>query len=180
MRVWKVLLLACVIVFAGAWSATAAQSPQVPLAGKTIPKFVDPLPSLEMITAGPDQIELQMTEFQTKVLPDSFYAALPAPHNAGTYVWGYLTPGQATRDSYLGPVIVATRGTPTEMKFVNNLGSAATTNVLAYKYSTDQTLHWADPLNGEVNMCNHMVWPPESSSDCAKNYAGPIPAARSR
>lgn len=29
---------------------------------------------------------------------------------------------------------------------MNNLGSADTTQVLAYKYSTDQTLHWADPL----------------------------------
>jgi len=40
------------------------------------------------------------------------------------------------------PVIVATRHQPTEIKWVNNLGSADTTNVLAYKYSTDQTLHW--------------------------------------
>jgi hypothetical protein len=41
--------------------------------------------------------------------------------------------------------LLAQRNKPTEMKFVNDLGSIATTNVLAYKYSTDQTLHWADP-----------------------------------
>ena len=54
--------------------------------------------------------------------------------------------------------------------------SAATTNVLAYKYGTDQTLHWADPLNGEVNMWNHMAMPPAVGSEGASNYDGPIPA----
>ena len=43
-------------------------------------------------------------------------------------------------------VIVATRGQPTEVRYVNNLGTTADTKVLAYKNSTDQTLHWADPL----------------------------------
>jgi FtsP/CotA-like multicopper oxidase with cupredoxin domain len=147
--------------------AQAAQSPQIPLAGSTIPQFVDPLPDLEAIVAGTGQIELQMTEFDAQVLP----SVLPP-----TRVWGYLQPGQTSRDSYLGPVIIATRGTPTEIKYVNNLGSAATTNVLAYKYSTDQTLHWADPLNGEANMWNHMAMPPAFGSEGAANYDGPIPA----
>ena len=108
-----------------------------------------------------------MTEFQTQVLP----TGMPM-----TWVWGYLQPGQTTRTSYLGPVIVATRGQPTEMKFVNNLGNAAATNVLAYKYGTDQTLHWADPLNGEANMWNHMAMPPAFGSEGASNYVGTIPA----
>ena len=170
MRTWKVLLLAGVIVSAGTWGATAAQSPQIPLAGKAIPKFVDPLPGLDAIIAGEDQIELRMTEFQTQVLP----TGMPK-----TWVWGYLQPGQTGRTSYIGPVIVATRGTPTEMKFVNNLpDNAANTNVLAYKYSTDQTLHWADPLGNGANMCNHMVMFPSFNEDpCARNYEGPIPAA---
>ena len=144
----------------------AAQSPQVPLAAKAIPKFVDPLPALDAIVAGTSQIELQMTEFQTQVLP----TGMPK-----TTVWGYLQPGQTGRSSYLGPVIVATRGTPTEIKFVNNLGSAADTNVLAYKYGTDQTLHWADPLNNGANMLNHMAMPPAPNTEGAKNYAGPVP-----
>jgi hypothetical protein len=59
---------------------------------------------------------------------------------------------------------------------VNNLGSATSTNVLAYKYSTDQTLHWADPLNGEANMWNHMAMPPAPGSEGANNYLGSIPA----
>jgi spore coat protein A, manganese oxidase len=151
-------------------TAMAAQSPQVPLAGTAIPKFVDPLPGLGdlgAIVAGAGQIELQMTEFQAQVLP------APMPR---TWVWGYLQPGQTSRSTYLGPVIVATRGQATELKFVNNLGSAATTNMLAYKYGTDQTLHWADPLNDEANMWNHMAMPPAFGSDGAENYLGPIPA----
>ena len=68
--------------------AVAAQSPQVPLAGSVIPKFVDPLPSLEAIVAGTGQIELQMSEFQAQVLP----TGMPP-----TWVWGYLKPGQTSR-----------------------------------------------------------------------------------
>lgn len=152
----------------------AAQSPQIPLNPKTIPQFVDPLPDLDIITAGTEQIELQMTEFQTNVLPNQM--------NLPTWVWGYLQPGEGSRTSYLGPVIVATRGTPTEIKFVNNLGGADTTNVLAYKYSTDETLHWADPLNNEENMLAHMANPPSYADYAAlippgfPNYSGPVPA----
>jgi len=167
------LLVVLLSLSVAAGTALAAQTPQIPLAGKLIPQFVDPLPDLEAIVAGADQIELQMTEFRTNVLP-----ANTVPGYTGTWVWGYLQPGQTSRSSYLGPVIVATRGQPTEMKYVNNLGSAATTNVLAYKYSTDQTLHWADPLNGEANMCNHMVMfpAPGEPAGCDNNYNGPIPA----
>lgn len=154
----------------------AAQNPQIPLAGSAIPKFVDPLPNLLdadhlVLDDGISSINLEMREHLVNVLP-----AGTVPGYAGTYVWSYLKPGQATRISYLGPVIVATRRRPTEMKFTNMLGHSATTNVLAYKYSTDQTLHWADPLNNEANMWNHMAMPPEFGSEGAANYDGPIPA----
>ncbi len=175
MRTWKVFLIACLIVSAGAWSATAAQSPQVPLAGSAIPQFVDPVPNLldsdHLIVDEGDQIELEMKEHRVNMLP-----AGAVPGYTGTYVWSYLKPGQDSRESYIGPVILARRGHPTEMKFVNSLGSTATTNVLAYKYSTDQTLHWADPLNNEANMCNHTSGFPSPTDNCAKNYDGSIPA----
>ena len=70
-------------------SGLAAQSPQVPLPGSAIPQFVDPLPDLEAIVAGSGQIELQMTEFQANVL-----SANTIPGYTGTWVWGYLQPGQ--------------------------------------------------------------------------------------
>ena len=159
-------------------ASQAAQVAQTPLPGSAIPQFVDPLPNIHTIIAGTGQIELQMKEFQSMVMPTGF---IPATGTyTGTWVWGYREPGQPATAPYIGPVIVATRGVPTEIKFVNDLGNSSTTNVLAYKNSTDQTLHWADPLNGEVNMGAHeaMVHPgmaPMPPYDL--NYSGPIPAA---
>lgn len=177
------------LITSSLFNAWGGVSPQVPLAGSAIPQFVDPLPNLDLIPADLNQIELRMKEFKSMVLP-----ANVVPGYTGTWVWGYLQPGQATgqlpdgtvpgRQSYLGPVIAATRGLPTEMKFVNNLPTVWTTNVLAYKYSTDQTLHWADPLNTDpltANMCAHMAMPPDPGSECASNFGelsdAPIPAA---
>jgi len=91
----------------------AAQSSQVPLNAGAIPQFVEPLLDFDYISASSSQIVLNMEEFQTNILPASVYAALPAPYNAGTYVWGYLQEGQSARASYLGPVIIATKGDPT-------------------------------------------------------------------
>lgn len=127
-------------------AATGGFAQQGPLPGSAIPQFVDPLPGLDLIAAGTDQIVREMEEFQAPVL--STGTVLPGPNPSATWVWGYLQPGQTGRASYIGPVIVATRGTPTEVKYVDNLGDAATTNVLACKNSTAQTLHRADPLNG--------------------------------
>ncbi|OGR33304.1 MAG: copper oxidase [Desulfuromonadales bacterium GWD2_61_12] len=165
-----ILGLLCIVLFYG-----YALAVQTPLPGSAIPQFVDPLPIPHTIVAGPGQIELRSTEFLSRVLPTTFVPANGLPY-AGTWVWGYLEPNQVSPPSYIGPVIVAERGTPTEMKFVNNLGSAATTNVLAYRNSTDQTLHWADPLNNGANMCmmeTQPMMPPMGM--CAENYLGTIP-----
>jgi spore coat protein A len=180
--VTAVILLVFAVFLGKGHIATAAQTPQIPLAGNLIPQFVDPLPGLYTFVAGTTQILLNMEEFQYKILPNSVYAALPAPYNNGTYVWGYRQAGQATTPSYIGPVIAATRGIPTEIKFVNNLGTTATTNVLAWLYSTDQTMHWADPLGGEANdysmkvaksaFPGNVAYPPYPMP----NYSGPIPA----
>jgi FtsP/CotA-like multicopper oxidase with cupredoxin domain len=63
----------------------------------------------------------------------------------------------------LGPIILAQRGTPNEIKYVNNLGLTRNTNLTFWRTSTDQTLHWADPKN-------------EHASMPMGNYEGPIPA----
>jgi len=177
-----VLLLMLSVSFGLVPSATEAvitQTAQTPLAGSAIPQFVDPLPSLNTIIDNGSQIELHMTEFKSNVLPSTTVLPGGAAYT-GTWVWGYREPGQSTADPYIGPVIVATRGNATEIKFVNDLGNSSTTNVLAYKNSTDQTLHWADPLNGEANMGAHMamVMPGQlPQSPWNQNYDGPIPAA---
>ena len=148
-------------------SKAFAAAAQTPLAGSSIPQFVDPLPSLDVILAGADQIELRMTEFKAQVLPKG------CPK---TWVWGYLQPGQSARPTYLGPVIVAERGTPTQIKWVNDLGDTSHTHLKAWVDSTDQTVHWADPLNGGTNACAESVEPHNPpTGPCALHYSGPIP-----
>jgi FtsP/CotA-like multicopper oxidase with cupredoxin domain len=151
---------------------------QVPLSPSEIPQFVDPLPGLA-IADGTGPITLTMCEFRANVLPTGTFAPGVAPE---TWVWGYIVGTvcpSTTQATYLGPVIVAQRGLPTRMTFINNLGSASTTHVLAYKNSTDQTLHWADPLNKEANACSEERMLNEGlppAGECAAHYDGPIPA----
>lgn len=149
----------------------AAQSPQIPLNAKSLPQFVDPLPNLladeSLIVDNGEQIQLEMREQTVFVLP-----AGAVPGYAGTRVWSYLKPDQNSRSSYLGPVILATRGQPTEIKFTNLLGDTSTA-IDAYRYSTDQTLHWANP---DGNMFAHMAGYPAPGDPRADNYSGSIPA----
>jgi len=168
-----------VLMALAAVSAVMAQvSQQVPLPGSAVPQFVDPLPGLPVVD-GTQSLKLTMCEFKSSVLPTGTFAPGVAPE---TWTWGYVvgdTCPTTTRSSYLGPVIVAQRGVPTEITFVNNLGSAATTNVLAYKNSVDQTLHWADPLGREANQCSEeaMMMPGmPPMGECAENYHDSIPA----
>jgi len=179
-------------------SVAAAQVVQTPLSGSSLTKlqFVDPLPMLDLtasgtigvdtLVAGVDEIELHMREFKANVMPTGFVPANGLPY-AGTSVFGYINgPAAPTgiRATYTGPVIVATRDVPTQIRFVNDLGVADPTfanplasQVYAFVNSTDQTLHWADPLNMEMNMCNHMITPMmPPMPPCDQHYAGPIPA----
>ena len=165
----------------GAASIARAQVAQMPLAGSAIPRFVDPLPLLDLaggpmqtVIAGTSEIELHMREFQAAVMPSTF-VPVAGPYT-GTWVWGYIAgPGipATARGTYLGPVIVATRNVPTQIRFVNNLGNTSGSNLQAWVDGTDQTLHWADPLNAEANMCAHMGGMPMGY--CAQHYSGPIP-----
>lgn len=142
--------------------AFAQQGP--PLAGSAIPKWVDPLPLLsvaggpmETILAGEDEIVLRMREFRASVLPSTFVPATGA--YSGTWVWGYRAGLEPTEPAgtYLGPVIIAARNQPTQVRFVNEL----TADHIAWREWTDQSLHWADPLGEGMRM---------------DPYQGPIPA----
>jgi FtsP/CotA-like multicopper oxidase with cupredoxin domain len=155
----------------GGFSIEALAQQGVPLPGSAIPQFVDPLPLLS-VAGGPIETitattaTISMCEFKANVMPTGFVPAAPAPAYTGTYVWGYRnttnTPcPTTTAQTYTGPVFVATRGTPTEITYVNSLPTTATSQLLAWKFSTDQTLHWADPLG---------------SGHQFTNYSGPIPA----
>ncbi len=166
--------------------STPATAQPVPLPGSEIPQFVDPLPilavaggTIETITTA--SATLSMCEFKSNVMPSTFVPPSSAPAYTGTYVWGYRNgstcPGSGTLlPTYIGPVFVATRGTPTEIQYINSLPNTAASQLSAWKTSTDQTLDWADPLNGEANRCADAVTenqPPVGI--CASNYAGPVP-----
>ncbi|CBE69848.1 Multicopper oxidase, type 2 precursor [Candidatus Methylomirabilis oxygeniifera] len=181
---------------------SAAQSPQVRLDPDSIPQFAQPLPGLDLgavVSSGPTGVglkvyvgadaivgstEIHICEFDASVLPSGTPGV-----TAKTRSWGYIVgpscpaPGtpEYTQDSYIGPVLVAVRNLPSTLKFVNDLGNADSTGVLAYKYSVDQTIHWADPLDLHATAhCYHLAEDghiPDPGSECAQNYAGPIPAA---
>ncbi len=142
-----VILLVFAVFLGKGHIAIAAQTPQIPLAGSAIPQWIDQLPFLHTIdgTSGAE-IVLEMKEFRSNVLSTGALVGY-----TGTTVWGYVESGQTIIPSYIGPVIVAKRNTATQIKFVNNLGTVASSNLTFWKYSTDQTLHWADPLNLEQN-----------------------------
>jgi len=190
---WKARLVlmvcgAAIAVAVALVSIQAAQTPQLPLAGSAIPQFAQPLPVLKLpgtggtmaVADGSGPLRVHMCEFNANVLP---LGTVAVGVQTPTRVWGYIAENAtgtwtgcptATQDTYLGPIILATRGTPTEITFINDLGNAVDTAVLAYKYSTDLTLDWADPANYEANDCNTGLLP---DAACSQNYGGPIPAA---
>jgi FtsP/CotA-like multicopper oxidase with cupredoxin domain len=156
-------------------------SQQKPLPGIAIPQFVDPLPKLDAaggtiqtIVAGASQIEVEMREFRANMLPHTFNDGA----YGGTWVWGYVKAGTDTkkpRDTYTGPVVVATRGAPAEFKFTNNLGTAKSTQLMAWTNAIDQSLHWANP-NLVDRYKTHTASDPTWVGN-PDHYNGAIPAA---
>lgn len=147
-RTWFVAGMTALFVAFLTQDALAVQG--TPLPGNKIPQFVDPLPllgvtpggTMETVVAGTDEITLNMLEFQAKVMPSTFAPANGLPYS-GTWVFGYrvgptTAPANAV-DTYVGPVIVATRGVPTQIRYVNNL----TANNIAWRDWIDQSLHSA-------------------------------------
>jgi spore coat protein A len=158
-------------------AAQAAE--QTPLPGSAIPQFIVPLPLLsvaggpmETVVAAAGEVTATMREFRANVLPPGFVLPDGSSYD-GTWCWGYRA--GVTSDNpagtYIGPVIVATRGTPTQVKYVNNLA----TNHIGWRDWTDQTLHWADPLNNGANACA-MASSQPPTAECAMHYQGPVPA----
>jgi spore coat protein A, manganese oxidase len=178
MRRIGVALIALALLAFGIGSSAFAQVVQTPLKSNSLPQFVDQLPDLnalppqatnnpntiETIVAGTSEISLTMQEFKANVMPTGFVPATGAGTYTGTAVWGYrnVLAGTTAVNTYTGPAIIASKGTPTQIRYINQLGNTATSNLLAYTQSTDQTLHWANPLNLPMTTLGH--------------YQGAIPA----
>lgn len=143
---------------------TTAAAQQIPLAGGSLPQFVEPLPKLPRLdlshTSRTQPAEVRLEEFQTHVLPDSFYRTLEAPYREGTRVWSYVAPGGPR--TYPGVTLEARVGRPASIRFANHLeGPNHEPPVLQSLLPVDQTLHWADPLG-------------QHGSTAA--YVGPVPS----
>ncbi|MEO8626188.1 MAG: multicopper oxidase domain-containing protein [Candidatus Limnocylindrales bacterium] len=194
------VFLVAVALYPATPVAEAASSPQQPLSPHAIPQFIEPLPVLDAMGGtiatvdGTHSVKLRMCEFRADVLPAGVKLSSGRAYR-GTWVWGYLpdrtrnptttcadlvdaaSGGSGVVDTFIGPVVLAQRGIPTKMTWVNDLPTASTTHVLAYRYSTDQTLHWADPLHDGAGDCAMSERePPAYGSRCAQNYSGAIPA----
>ena len=116
---------------------------QTAMPGKSIPQFVEALPTFVGQRVTSATFTVGMTELQQQLLPASVYANLTDPGSrAGTYVWAYQVAGQPARTP--GYTVEAKRGTPTTITYVNNLPVAGKLQPLL---TIDQTIHWADPLN---------------------------------
>jgi spore coat protein A len=132
--------------------AGSAFAQGTPLPGNMIPQFVDPLPVLDLnpqsttgiatVIAGPGEITMNMQEFKANIMPSTFVPATGPGTYTGTWTFGYRvsTPYPASpAETPVGPVIVATRNQPTQIRYVNNL----TTRGIAWRDWTDVSLHSA-------------------------------------
>ncbi|HLZ29160.1 MAG TPA: multicopper oxidase domain-containing protein [Chloroflexota bacterium] len=146
------------LLFKASQAVASVLTGQTPLPGNSIAQFVTQLPILGRRRVDDASFDVNMLEFQQKVLPDAFYNGLRDPFSRGTFLWGYSVGDDAdARPSWPGRTVVARQGRPTTVKYENSLPASP----FLRKYLTiDQTLHWADPLN------QHGSFDP---------YGGPIP-----
>ena len=143
---------------------------QKPLDATTIPQFVEDVPDFSALgrVNGDQPYRVRFEEFQQKILPESFYAKLPAPFSAGTMVFGYgidqsdkRFPPAPTKGLYPGYTVVATRGRKTVVDYRNHLypapdAPAPFTNPLGPSLQNfltgDMSLHWANPTNAAMKV----------------------------
>src|SRR6185503_5588743 len=98
-----------------AWRNTAMASvttPQIPLLGSTVLRYVDPLPTYFGRRVATTSITAAMQEFQQQILPSTF---------PKTTVWGYNLNNKGP--NFPGVSVEAKKGTPTTITYVNNLVS---------------------------------------------------------
>ena len=149
-------------------SRASVTTPQTPLIGTTITPFVESLTTFNGRRVNATAtVNVNMQEFQQKVLPTSFYSHLPAPYNNGTFLWGYNINGAGP--SWPARTVEARQGTATTAAYTNSLTNTHLQSLL----TVDQALHWADPLGTTAR--NNCVNGPPLAAPCTQPYAGPIP-----
>ena len=198
-RLPGVAVLALVGMIAG-WTGTARASETVPqtwLPGECIPQFAAPLPvfgpgynaALPRVDASRHPfLRIRMVEAERDVLP-AFSPApgCPAVDIQPTRIWAYETSDWLS-GTVLGPAfwpavtIETRRFVPTVVRYQNELprfGEAITINGVPTNatvqglISTDQSLHWANPLGNTGSMNCSSANPP---AECGQPYLDSPPA----
>jgi spore coat protein A len=169
-RVALCISTAIVMLFIGSSSAYASKLvAQKPLDASTIPQFVDALTDFSVLgrVNGDEPYRVRSEEFQQKVLPESFYGKLAAPYDGGTMVFGYgIDQGsnhypRSGKGSYPGYTVVVNRNHETVVDYRNDLVPAPNAPgpfrnpkgpSLQETITTDQSLHWADPMHAPMRL----------------------------
>jgi spore coat protein A len=165
MKIVYTFILSLAALFAG----TAALGQQVPIPGKTIPKYVEPIPTFAGNRVdGTHDLTITAKEVRQQVLPAA-NAALGVAGYPQTTVWGYeIYDGENTYPAhYPSFTVEARKGVATHVTYLNDLGNQTLYTPVGGSpgiLPVDQTLHWADPLGDHTN--GHGPMTP---------YGGPVP-----
>jgi FtsP/CotA-like multicopper oxidase with cupredoxin domain len=182
----------------GAEQPSVAVPSQTALDGRAIPQFAEALPALSRTRVnGTATVQVDMEEFQQKVLPPQFYPAR-GQFAAGTFLWGYNLNGRGP--SWPSRTIEAQQNVATTVIYTNSLRQPNGSAPLLQQFLTqDLTFHWADPIGSSAK--NHCVQGDENGGDtftdagelatndagviggtqnavppaCQVPYAGPVP-----
>lgn len=144
----------------------------VQLPGNKIQQFAQPLPipeaaggTIQTIIDHGSEIYMRMVELRANILPPSFKPANGLPY-AGTAVFSYRVSEDeilplTNVDTYVNPLIIASRGTPTTIRYINNL----TTKIINWRAWTDVSLHSAFHQATDTEM---------PTSGDTTHYEGPV------
>ncbi|NLA54333.1 MAG: hypothetical protein GX858_08300, partial [Clostridiales bacterium] len=120
------------------------------LSGSKIKQFDQQLPlldaaggTIQTIMDDGSEISMRMVEVRANMLPPSFRPENGKPY-LGTAVFTYRVSTEpvvplSRVDTYVNPLVVATRGTPTTIRYINNLTSSA----INWRNWTDLSMHSA-------------------------------------
>ncbi len=161
-----------VFLFVFATAAVAHGQQAAPLPGSMIPQFAQALPLLDLnpqsttgvpVVLGQTDFILNMHTFKAKMLPVGTITPGVQPE---TWTFGYRfnqpsAPGLV--ETAVGPAVVAVRGTPIQIRYVNNLIASDTT--IHWREWTDQSLHSA---------FNQAVGQPMPTPGNPNHYTGPV------
>ena len=194
--IWSVVFLWLFVLGNALSSYASSLVDQTPLDPACIPMFAVSLPVFgpagsvpRVDAAGHPYLTVTMKEINQAVLP------LTGPNLCGmkfrkTRVWAYESTDSRTGE-VLGPAnwpavtLVATRGTPTRVKYINQLPSFDPSypwgpGLVEGLLPIDQTIHWADPLHSMGHSIERALSKgsstPSSDGDTSQQYIGPIPA----